>query len=80
MHQGIREGGRSLKGHTMFALCPVTSNSLIGSILESPGVLLRNADSWVSPAEDSEGGQHSVGSGGRGKVLEKKMQTHQTYG
>lgn len=42
--QGIRESGRSLKGHTTFAPSPVTSDSLTGSLSRSPGVLLRKAD------------------------------------
>lgn len=37
-----------------YVLCPVTSDALVWGISESPGVLVRNADSWVSPMGNSE--------------------------
>lgn len=48
------ESGKSLKSHTVSALWPVSSASVIRGISESPGILARNADSLVSSIENSE--------------------------
>ena len=54
------QGEWNLEGHTVFALCPATSDSPSGNISELSGVLIRNCR--VSSAGNSEWADLRVGS------------------